>query len=192
MVIFTGISLVKNTDLLTFVAEMVVPPLVRVFRSHHIPTILRTSALSLLSECIKASSLTTLPYAADLPEAMIDLLQIESMPDTPGPHKQKSEPIVEGEVAHLQETMDSQPTSTDAKLPPLRRASLLFLTQLLHASTAGVFDSGHQSPLSGSQVRRMKTTLAFVASTDKDGVVRLMAREAMDGMDQLTEAMMRL
>jgi len=45
---------------------------------------------------------------------------------------------------------------------------------------------------SGSQIKRIKVTLAYVGSTDKDNVVRVMAREAIEGLDQLSEAIMGL
>jgi len=180
----------RDADSMYFVAEVLVPPLVRVFRSHHIPTILRTSALSLLSESVKANSLAFIPYAVDLSEAMIDLLQIESLPEITKLHMQQTEEEAE---TQLQGTMAFQPVSTDPKLPPLRRAALHFLAQLFRASTAGIYDSGYQGHLLlGSQAKRMKTTLAYIASTDKDNVMRVMAREAIAEIDQLTEAIVEL
>jgi len=176
-------------DALSIYVEILVPPLVRVFRSHHIPTVLRTSALSLLSNCVNASSIAFIPYASDLSEAMIDLLQVESMPETPKPHEQGSESTNKGKEDQLKATKDSQSTLTDSKHPSLRRAALYFLGLLIRASTAGVYDSGyHGQTFSGSQVKRAKTTLAYVASTDKDNVVRVMARETIEGMERLNEA----
>jgi hypothetical protein len=89
----------------------------------------------------------------------------------------------------LKATLDSQPTSIDSKLPPLRRAALHFLALLLRASTAHVYDQSHEgNPFSQSQLRRAKTTLAYVASTDEDSIVRVMAREGVEGIDQLSKA----
>jgi hypothetical protein len=120
---------------------------------------------------------------------MIDLLQVESIPATPKPHKQGSESTNEGEEDQLKATMDSQSTLTDSKHPSLRRAALHFLALLIRASTAGVYDSGYQGQtFSASQAKRAKTTLAYVASTDKDNVVRVMAREAIEAMARLNEA----
>jgi hypothetical protein len=133
-----------------------------------------------------------LPYADNLSEAMIDLLQVESVPDIHRPYNQGPERTKEGEQDQSQPTKDFQPTSTNPKLPPLRRAALHFLTQLFHASTADAYNSGHHGHTFSGSLKRMKTTLAYIASTDKDHVVRVMAREAMEGMDQLAEAIIGL
>jgi hypothetical protein len=161
---------------------------VHVFRSHHIPITLRTSALSLLSVCLDTSALAFLPYATDLSTAMIDLLQVESTPQALKLHGQKSEPSND---AQLKSTMESESTLTDSKHPSLRRAALHLLALLLRASIAGVYDSGYQGQVfPGPDVKRAKTTLLYVASTDVDSMVRVMAREAMEQMEQLNEAIM--
>jgi hypothetical protein len=41
-----------------------------------------------------------------------------------------------------------------------------------------------------STLKRAKTTLAYVASTDQDSVVRTMAREASEGLRQLQHAIL--
>lgn len=165
--------------------EIIVPSLVCVFRSHHVPTALRTSALSLLSECVKTSSLAFLPYTLELSEAMVDLLQIESMPEASKTNTRGFKP------KEPKATMDSESTVIDSKHPALRRAALHFLALLIRSSTADVYNSGYiyNGPtFSGPQARRAKTTLAYVASTDVDNFVRVMAREVLEGMDQLNEA----
>jgi hypothetical protein len=173
------------------IAEVLVPPLVQVFTSHHIPTILRTSAISLLSDSVNVNSLALLPYAVNLSEAMIDLLQVESQPEITKPQMQCSESTKGGGKDQSQATTVFQPMSTDSKLPPIRRAALHFLTLLLRASIAAVYDSGYHGRLFlGSQVKRTKTTLTYIGSTDKDSVVRVMAREAIEEINQLTEANM--
>ena len=160
-----------------------------VFRSHHLPITLRTSALSLLSVCLDTSALAFLPYATDLSTAMIDLLQVESTPQALKLHRQKSEPS--NDDAQLKSTMESGSTLTDSKHPSLRRAALHLLALLLRATIAGVYDSGYQGQVfPGSDVKRAKTTLLYVASTDVDSIVRVMAREAMEQMEQLNEAIM--
>jgi hypothetical protein len=173
-----------------FIAEVLVPPLLHMFRSHHIPTILRTSALSLLSQCISASSLALLPYTVDLREAIVDLLQVESWPTIHNPQQSES---TSGEDPQSKATLASQLISTNSKSAPFRRAALHLLTLLLRASTTSVYNSGHQGhQFSRSQARRMKTTLGYIASTDQDNVVRVMAQEALEGIDQLTEAIIGL
>ncbi len=58
---------------------MIVPRLSKIIRSSHLPTTIRTSAISLLGQCADTHSLALLPYSTDLTEGMIDLLQIESV-----------------------------------------------------------------------------------------------------------------
>jgi hypothetical protein len=182
---------VHDVDSMRLIAEVLVPPLVYVFSSHHIPTILRTSAISLLSDSVNVNPLALLPYAVNLSEAMIDLLQVESQQEITQPQMQRSESMKRGEEDQSQATTVFQPISTDSKLPPIRRAALHFLTLLLRASTAGVYDSGYHGRLFlESQVKRTKTTLAYIGSTDKDSVVRVMAQEAIEEMNQLTQATM--
>jgi hypothetical protein len=138
---------------------------------------------------VNSSSSAFLPYAVNLSEAMIDLLQVESVPVAIKP----KQPLQETKEGQSQATMDAQPTSTDSKLPPLRRAALHFLSLLLRASTAHVYDHKHRgNPFSQAQLRRAKMTLVYVASTDEDSIVRVMAREGIENIDQLSEAMVGL
>ena len=41
-------------------------------------------------------------------------------------------------------------------------------------------------------MRRAKTTVGYVAATDDDGVTRFMAKETVEGLDALAEAMLGL
>ncbi|KAF7352810.1 RTP1-C1 domain-containing protein [Mycena venus] len=151
--------------------DILVPPLFHVVRSSQVPTTLRTSALSLLAECENTCSVALIPYATDLSEAMIDLLQIESSSTTP----------VESE--------DSNPTSGNSKLPSFRRAALHFLGLLIRETTRQIYDSS-QPELSGRVFKRIRTTLSYISSTDGDMVVRIMAREGVEALSELEEAMM--
>ncbi|KAJ7180037.1 hypothetical protein C8R43DRAFT_384856 [Mycena crocata] len=149
--------------------DILVPPLFHVVRTSQIPTTLRTSALSLLAECVNTCSLALVPYVADLSEAMIDLLQTESTSTIP------------------EESEDTNPTSLDAKLPAFRRAALHFLGLLIRETTRQLYDSS-EVELSSRLLKRIRTTLAYVSSTDGDMVVRVMAREAVEGLVELEEA----
>ncbi|KAJ7744466.1 hypothetical protein DFH07DRAFT_963690 [Mycena maculata] len=151
--------------------DILVPPLFHVVRSSQVPTTLRTSALSLLAECENTCPLALTPYATDLSEAMIDLLQIESTPNTPA------------------ESEDSNPTSADSKLPSFRRAALHFLGLLIRETTREIYDSPH-TEFSGRLLKRIRTTLTYVSATDGDMVVRVMAREAVEALSELEEARM--
>lgn len=138
---------------------------------------------------------------------MVDILQIETVAASPAPkpssnaapnsstvqaeteeeteEENKEEPVTKPPV-----TMDSQPTSKNSKFPPLRRAALHFLALLIRANTTRLYNSGdaRENVFPTHLVRRVKTTLGYVAATDEDAVVRVMAREALEGLDQMAEA----
>ncbi|KAK7061701.1 RTP1-C1 domain-containing protein [Favolaschia claudopus] len=151
--------------------DILVPPLFRVVRSPQVPTTLRTSALSLLSECENTCAVALIPYVADLSEAMIDLLQIESSVTSPT------------------ESEDSNPTSADSKLPSFRRAALHFLGLLIRETTNQIYDSSRPE-FSGRVLGRIRTTLSYIAATDVDMVVRVMAREAVEALSELEQTIM--
>lgn len=90
-------------------------------------------------------------------------------------------------------TMDAHPTVANPKSPPLRRAALHFLTLLIRACISRVYDKGPAGMLiPDAQTTRARTTLGYVASTDEDAVVRVMAREAREGLGQLSSALVGL
>ena len=164
---------------------------------------LRTSAISLLAQCAKTNALAVLPYMAGLADAMVDLLQIESVAATPHKSSPRSEGVSEEKTAadleereHEQKpsqpTMDSQPTSTNTKFPPLRRAALHFLSLLIQAYINRAYEIGdaEELMLPPGLMERTRTTLGYVAAADADNVVRVMAREAVEGLDQLVEAIL--
>lgn len=125
---------------------------------------------------------------------MIDLLQVESVPATQRkPTRSEAEPDVKGSDKAPPAT-DAQPTSANAKFPPLRRAALHFLALLTQACTRHVFETGSADRLllPPGLLRRAKTTLGYIAATDADDVVRVMARETVDALDQLAEAIVGL
>ncbi|KAJ6539322.1 hypothetical protein B0H19DRAFT_961303 [Mycena capillaripes] len=150
--------------------DILVPPLFHVVRSSQVPTTLRTSALSLLAECENTCPLALIPYVTDLSEAMVDLLQIESSTTIPT------------------ESEDANPISANSKLPPFRRAALHFLGLLIRETTRQIYDSS-LIEFSSRLLKRIRTTLAYVSATDGDRVVRVMAREAVEGLSELEEAM---
>lgn len=234
-------------------ADMLVPPFFALVRSSHLPATLRTSALSLLALCATTSALAVLPYATDLASAMIDLVQVETVPIVRQPqtqpqprtnatgtdgeqteHTKTPGAMVEdvGEDEHAGEegsedqaqkevkpdekpkpdSTEFKPTTTSSKIPPLRRAALHFLILLTRAYAAQVDDAS--AMLSGSPsislspsgsgtrrtvyvlppdvLRRARTTAAYVAATDEDGIVRVMAGELVESLDGLAEAMLGL
>ncbi|KII94758.1 hypothetical protein PLICRDRAFT_33568 [Plicaturopsis crispa FD-325 SS-3] len=169
---------------LSIYVDILVPPLFAVVRSSNVPTTLRTSALSLLAECVHTNALALLPYTTELFGAMIDLLQIETVPSARDAPKQNEE--------EAPPSMDSQPTSTNSKFPPLRRAALHFLTLLLRTCIAQAYETSAPPMFSDGSADRAKTTLTYVAATDADDVVRVMAREAAEELEDLHRAMLGL
>ncbi|TFK28768.1 hypothetical protein FA15DRAFT_633184 [Coprinopsis marcescibilis] len=165
-----GTSLGKHRDLL-------MPALIRVFQLRTIPVTLRTSSLSLLADAIDTYPLVMAPYIEDLAQGMIDMLQVESRsaPDvTPTREQQKDGE----EAAPVKLLGDNDHLSADSKYPPLRRAGLHLLGLLVRSTIRGFEEDEHSViPFSGNFVQRARITLGYVASTDNDTVVRVMARE---------------
>ncbi|THH18393.1 hypothetical protein EW146_g2595 [Bondarzewia mesenterica] len=206
----------KCGDTLPIYADILVPPLFAVTRASHLPTALRTSALSLLAQCAETCDLALVPYAADLTEALLDLLQIESVLSQPklpktdatstqsnggngagqaerelresvaAPHSEKS--------ANRPPSMDTHPTSRNSKFPPLRRAALHFLALLVRAYTVRAYNDGEMGLGAALDfpVGRAKRTLGYVAVTDADDVVRVMAREVGEAVGGLERAIVGL
>ncbi|EKM59775.1 uncharacterized protein PHACADRAFT_114971 [Phanerochaete carnosa HHB-10118-sp] len=197
-------------DALPGYADLLVPPLFGVARASHLPTALRTSALSLLAQFANTSAVATLPYAVDLTAAMLDLLQVESVPVVHKPRdrttqvsdatseggllEESSESKVDPERSkRRQDAVNYQPTTKDSKIPTLRRSALYFITLLARAFASQLeMSSGSVYALPGDLMRRAKTIVGYVTATDEDLVVRVMARETLEGLDNLAEAMLRL
>ena len=64
------------------IVDGVAPQLLQLFRARHVPTNLRSSALSILAACVEASPIALLPWTEELISGMIDVLRIESVPFT--------------------------------------------------------------------------------------------------------------
>ena len=146
-----------------------------------------------------------LPYVEDLSTAMIDLLQIESVPfahdhkpniKTPiNPRENDSEPFEDSELTEELQTMDSNPTSKNSRFPPLRRAAIHFLSLLIQTATRQLYDQpGTDISVIFPRILldRLKITLGYISSSDTDNVVRLMAREATEGLKQLQQAVLEI
>jgi hypothetical protein len=168
-------------------ADILVSQLFALVRSSHLPTTIRTSSLSLLATCADTADLALLPYAHDLTNAMLDLLQVEG--NASARAADADPPPTEAETAA---SMDSEPTAADARFPPFRRASLHFLGVLVRAYTqrASPSSSSGNIPLNDDDfpVRRATATLGYVAATDADAVVRVMAREVGEAVRALERA----
>ncbi|WWC89616.1 uncharacterized protein L201_004541 [Kwoniella dendrophila CBS 6074] len=73
----------QSADLLGQYADEITPTLMSVYPISSLPTIIRSSALSILSTCARVSPLTILPWALQLAEDTLDLIQIESVTSSP-------------------------------------------------------------------------------------------------------------
>jgi hypothetical protein len=185
--------------------DNLVPPLFALVRGSYLPTTLRTSSLSLLATIADTADLALLPYAHDISHAMLDLLQIE------GAHASAEEQQQPASTtdANARSTspspptasMDSQPTTADPTFPPFRRASLHFLGMLVRAYTRRAYAGVSSDPSIGGSgmpslddfpVRRAATTLGYIAATDADAVVRVMAGEVGDAVHALERALVGL
>lgn len=106
---------------------------------------------------------------------MIDLLQVEAVPSS------NPERI----------SMDSESTSTNSKFPPLRRAALHFFSLLIRETTKQIYESSFGGEIFPDVfVKRARNTLSYLAATDEDNIVRVMAREAGEGLDQVVRAIL--
>lgn len=178
-------------------ADHLIPHLFALVRGSNLPTTLRTSSLSLLATIADTADLALLPYTHDLANAMLDLLQIEGTHVSTEAQVQQQQQQSSTDVnTNSPASMDSQPTATDTKFTPFRRASLHFLGMLVRAYTQrayGSSDSGaNGSNVDDFPVRRTTTTLNYVAATDADAVVRVMAREVVDAVHTLERALVGL
>ncbi|KAG6378921.1 hypothetical protein JVT61DRAFT_13206 [Boletus reticuloceps] len=177
-------------DALGVYADIIVPRLISVFRASYAPTVLRTSAVSLLTQCVTTSTVSVLCYINDLATGMIDLFQVEMVSTVQSPSKDddRGTGTRKAQEHDAAEALDTKPTVINPKLPPLRRAALHFWTSLLHQLTHATYDGTMVEGLPATLLRRAKITLGYIAATDEDGIVRVMAREASEAIDQLNKA----
>jgi len=85
------------------------------------------------------------------------------------------------------------PAEANAKFPPLRRSALHFLSLLLRSLTRHAHEEdGAALEIDGAVLKRGSTILIYVAGTDCDEVVRVMAREATELIDELRKAILGL
>ncbi|KAF8138702.1 hypothetical protein EV363DRAFT_1521850 [Boletus edulis] len=177
-------------DALGVYADIIVPRLISVFRASYAPTVLRTSAVSLLTQCVTTSTVSVLCYINDLATGMIDLFQVEMVSTVQSPSKNddRGTGTPKAQEHDAAEVLDTKPTVINPKLPPLRRAALHFWTSLLHQLTHATYDGTMVEGLPATLLRRAKVTLGYIAATDEDGIVRVMAREANEAIDQLNKA----
>lgn len=171
------------------------PPLIFTVRSSHLPTTLRTSSVSLLAQCVETNSLAMTAYTTELCSSMLDLVQVETV-TVRNVDRNDAETTGENDEASIHPSMDTHPTSTNSKFPPLRRAALHFLARLIRSVTSRVYDSSNNGSseadmfIQGRLLQRATTLLGYVAVTDGDGVVRVLAREVVENLEGLKRAIL--
>lgn len=140
----------------------VIPTLMTLYPDHNLSTVLRMSALSLLSTCAETSYLSILPWSEGLADSLLDLIQIESVPSSPfrpapsaavesaprpgepgwRPNVHKKVQLIDDEPLQVEEEtrevkapriIDEEPIMADSKHPALRRAALVLLDWVLRA-----------------------------------------------------------
>lgn len=117
--------------------------------------------------------------------------------------KPKNRANDDSQISHVpvtaSESMDSQPTAVNSKLPPLRRSALHFLALIVRSLIARVYDADSADTdarsvlgldLPSTALSRALTVLKYVAATDADDVVRVMAREAAELLEQLRQLLL--
>jgi len=87
--------------------------------------------------------------------------------------------------------IDWDPLQKDAKLSPLRRSAIHLLTVLVRGLLHQVHESGASSVRGNLfSVQRGLTTLRYIATTDADNTVRVLAAEGADLLAQLRREML--
>jgi len=157
--------------------DVVVPPLLAIVRNADIPTVLRTSSISLLADCVDTWPLALLPYTQDLCFGFIDLLQVETLAkNIRGP---------------METTMDGDPTLKNSKIPALRRSAIHFLGSYFRAATKLIYDERILNAIimfPKSLVQKATVTLDYISSTEDDSRIRAMAKEARENIEDLQRA----
>lgn len=169
--------------------DLLVPPLFAIVRNANIPTLLRTSSISLLADCVDTWPLALLPYIQDLCFGFIDLLQVETTASKNVLRRDE----VESNGSMSLTTMDSDPTLKDSKVPALRRSAIHFLGSYIRATTRLIHERRNLNAtilIPKSLVQKASVTLDYISSTDDDSRVRVMAEEARESLENLHRAVL--
>lgn len=139
---------------------------------------------------------------------MLDLLQLETVASIEKKKEERLTATATGQDCHHSQAatssyipskdiiqtgdiaIDEDPLRKDAKLSPLRRSAIHLLTALVKVLLDQVYESGvsdvHRDSFSA---QRGLTTLRYIATTDADNTVRVLAAEGVDLLVQLRRAM---
>ncbi|KIR40790.1 hypothetical protein I307_02225 [Cryptococcus deuterogattii 99/473] len=165
----------RTGDALGLYADKIIPVLMSIFPDTSLSTAIRSSALSLLTTCAKASYISLLPWSTDLTNSAIDLVQIESVAVSPfrpgaiqtvekppqpswkGDKKPRKVQLVEDEQPEEEDEEeertvpdpwieDTDPLAyDDSKHPALRRAAIAFLHWVFSVITFKIMSDHSES-----------------------------------------------
>ncbi|KAG1754005.1 uncharacterized protein EDB91DRAFT_1101110 [Suillus paluster] len=161
-------------DALGVYADTLLPPLLSLLRKPRAPVVLRTSAISLLSECVNTCARVVERYTGEIAEGMLDLVIVEMTVATPtlrptakvegkktdkdtevSTGKPDAEPTPTPQPQRPPDPLDISPLNTSPKVPALRRAALHFLALLVRALMQEAYERGGTGggSWSGVQIR---------------------------------------
>jgi hypothetical protein len=187
-----------------------VPRLLRVFPNKNLPTVIRSSSLSILAACADTEWRALLPWSNDLIASCLDLLRLESVSHQPtrepNPPNEPNEDDEERDDEHTPTT--NEPTRTnDSKHPALRRAALVFLGLIFDAvaeataeaseaqtarhpeirmtTTRHTVSAPSSAAVDPSLITAAKTVLNYIKHTDVDSLAAHQAGEVVQILRQL-------
>jgi len=164
--------------------QLIIPAMLSVTRSSEYPTVLRGSALSLISQCVNANPLAMLPFYTDLISALVDLLSIETITrgSKAAAEAEKKAAATQLENGKVPDPADLDPSLRDPKLPAFRRSAAYLLATILRQAS----EKGFAESLMGPQLAaRMVKVIRYVRDTDIDGHVKAKAQEVLGLMDAM-------
>jgi hypothetical protein len=179
-------------------ADMLLPPLLSLLREPRAPVILRTSAISLLSECVNTCARVVERYTEEIAEGTLDLVLVEMTVTTPIPRPKakvnekrmemntevsttqaepEPAPTPRSQPERPPDPLDMSPLSAFPKVPALRRAALHFLALLVRALTQEAYERGVGS-WSGIQIRDIYGRQTGANTSYEGGLPREFMRRA--------------
>jgi hypothetical protein len=185
--------------------DMLVPVILTTIRDNTLPTTLRTSAVSVASQCIDISPLAMAKYSAELSNAMLDILELEHSLLVESKDR-RAQPKADVDTAETDKSMngagagnrrqgqlgdlltDEDPTAINPKLSPLRRSAIHLLTSIIrHFLQQASERPGHGGDgiMRDFPVRRSGVILRYLSINDADAVVNAMASEAVSMLHEV-------
>jgi hypothetical protein len=198
--------------------DAVVPRLNQVFPNTNLPTVLRSSSLSILATCAETDWKALLPWSNDLVGACLDLLRLESSPasqrtrktNQPNDHDEHNDHNDEDDTQ--EQKTEREPTiSNDSKHPVLRRAALFFLGLLFDSIAKASGEQLERQVLQPNEIRlsvqrqsstrspsrnidphylqAAQTVLGYIKHTDIDTLAAHQAGEVLQILQRIRQAM---